>query len=210
MITNRNCIIRLSRYKNALGRLKQMGFVKVFSDNLADAVGVTPAQVRKDFSIFDITGSKRGGYQIDQLIEKLNHILGKDELQKVVIAGAGHIGTALMKYKGFQQEGIKIVAVFDIDPGKLDEKAELPVYPLEKLKSFVREHNIKVGIIAVPDTAAPQVLEMMITSGIKGVLNFAPIRLRPSQDIVINNVNLELELENVIYYMKSPLTQDLH
>ena len=187
-----------------------MGFVKVFSDNLADAVGVTPAQVRKDFSIFDITGSKRGGYQIDQLIEKLNHILGKDELQKVVIAGAGHIGTALMKYKGFQQEGIKIVAVFDIDPGKLDEKAELPVYPLEKLKSFVREHNIKVGIIAVPDTAAPQVLEMMITSGIKGVLNFAPIRLRPSQDIVINNVNLELELENVIYYMKSPLTQDLH
>ena len=101
MVTNRKCIMRLSRYKNGLKRLKALGFIKVFSDNLADAAGVTPSQVRKDFSIFGISGNKRGGYKVDELIEKLNDILGKNEIQDVILVGAGHIGTALLKYKGF-------------------------------------------------------------------------------------------------------------
>jgi redox-sensing transcriptional repressor len=130
--TSKNAIIRLSRYKNALYRLKLLGFVKVFSDNLADAVGVKPSQVRKDFSLFGISGNKRGGYLIDELIAKLNTILGKNEIQKVVIVGAGHIGTALMKYKGFEREGIKIVAAFDIDPAKYQKEAAMPILPLEE------------------------------------------------------------------------------
>jgi redox-sensing transcriptional repressor len=115
---NKKCILRLLRYKNALHRFDGLGFVKIFSDNLADAVGVTASQVRKDFSLFGISGNKRGGYQIDALLEKLNGLMGKNETQKVVIVGGGHIGTALMKYKGFEKEGIKIVACFDIDPTK--------------------------------------------------------------------------------------------
>jgi len=203
MIVNRQCIIRLSRYKNALYRLKALGFVKVFSDNLADAVGVTAAQVRKDFSIFGITGNKKGGYQVDNLIDGLNVILGKNQLQCVVIVGAGHIGSALMKYQGFEKEGIKIMAGFDIDPAKQNRNNPIPVLPLEELKEFVKANNIKIGIIAVPDSAAQQAADILVQAQVKGILNFAPIRLRASEEVVINNVNLELELENVIYFVNT-------
>jgi len=203
MIANKNSIIRLSRYKNALYRLRSLGFVKVFSDNLADAVGATSSQVRKDFSIFGISGSKRGGYQVDALIERLDRILGKDVVQKVVIVGRGNMGTALMKYAGFAKEGIELTACFDIDPAAFDRKAAVPVLPLEELKDFVKKNGIRIGVIAVPDIAAQQVLDLMTGAGIKGVLNFAPIRLRAQGDTVITNVNLVSELENVIYFVNA-------
>jgi len=203
MITNKSCIIRLSRYKNALYRLRALGFVKVFSDNLADAIGVLPSQVRKDFSLFGIAGNKRGGYQIDNLIEKLNTILGKDRTQEVIIVGLGNIGTALMKYNGFEKEGLKISACFDIDSAKHNRDSQIPVLPLEEMKDFVRNKQIKIGVIAVPDIGAQPVLDMMVSCGIKGVLNFAPIRLRAADEVILNNVNLELELENVIYFVNA-------
>ncbi len=209
-MVNKKCIIRLLRYKNALHRLNGLGFVKVFSDNLADAVGVTASQVRKDFSLFGICGNKRGGYQIEALLDKLNHILGKNEQQKVVIVGGGNIGAALMKYKGFEKEGVKIVACFDIDPAKYNHReGDIPVLPLEQLKDFVRQHHIRIGVIAVPDIAAQQVLDLMLAAGIRGVLNFAPIRLRAASDCVINNVNLVLELETVIYFIINGLEKSI-
>ncbi|MCX5669549.1 MAG: redox-sensing transcriptional repressor Rex [Candidatus Omnitrophica bacterium] len=211
MKTNKLCIIRLSKYKNALYRLKSLGFVRVFSDNLADAVEATASQVRKDFSIFGISGNKRGGYKIDELIEKLNIILGKDELQKVIIVGLGKLGTALSRYTGFEKEEIKIVAAFDIDSTKFNQtdikmiklNEKTPVLALEYLPEFVRKNNIKIGIITVPDIAAQQVVDIMLSSGIKGILNFAPIRLRGNDDCIINNVNLEGELENLIYFVNA-------
>jgi redox-sensing transcriptional repressor len=203
MITNKNSIIRLSRYKNALYRFKSLGFLKIFSDYLADAVGVTSAQVRKDFSLFGISGNKRGGYQIDALIEKLNDILGKNELQKVIMAGAGNLGNALMKYKNFEKEGIKIIAAFDIDPAKHNSRLAVPVYALDDLEDFVQKAEIKIGIISVPDIAAQNILDMMIKAGIKGVLNFAPMQLRTAGDCIVSNVNLELELENLIYFVNA-------
>ena len=201
MVANRNSIIRLSKYKNALYRLQSLGFVKVFSDNLADAIGATASQVRKDFSLFGISGNKKGGYQIDNLLEKLNNILGKDTIQKVIIVGAGNIASALMKYKGFEKEGIKIVAAFDIDPTKLKKNNEIPVLPLEELKAFVKENQIRIGILTVPDIAAQQAAQILFSAGIKGILNFAPIRLESPDDCVVNNVNLEHELENLIYFV---------
>jgi redox-sensing transcriptional repressor len=200
---NKNCVIRLSRYKNALKKLRALGFIKVFSDNLADAVGVTPSQVRKDFSLFGIKGNKKGGYQVEDLINKLHQILGKEEVQPVVIVGAGNIGTALMNYPGFEREGIKIVALFEIDPKKLYADHQPPVLPLAELPAFIREHKIRIGIIAVPEIAAQQVFEQMLAAGIKGVLNFAPIRLRGPADCVINTVSLGAELENVIYFVNA-------
>lgn len=208
---NKKCIIRLFRYKNALHRLNNLGFVKVFSDNLADAVGVTASQVRKDFSLFGISGNKRGGYKIEELLEKLNHILGKNEQQKVIIVGGGNIGSALMKYRGFEKEGLKIAACFDIDPAKYGHKeGDIPVLALDSMKDFVRKNNIKIGIIAVPDVAAQQVLDLMLASGIKGIVNFAPIRLKAADDCFINNVNLVLELETVIYFIINGLEKSVN
>ncbi len=201
MTLNRKCIIRISRYKNALNRLKALGFVKVFSGNLADAAGVTSSQVRKDFSLFGITGNRRGGYKVDELITKIRQILGKNEQQKVVIVGVGNIGKALLRYKGFESGGIKIMAAFDIDPSKYSRTFEIPVLPLEDFREFVTEHDIKIGILAVPEVAAHHVSEIMISAGIKGILNFAPIQLRSASDVVISNINLEVELENLIYFV---------
>jgi len=203
MITNKNCIIRLSRYKNALYRLEALGFVKVFSDNLADAIGSTATQVRKDFSLFGISGNKKGGYEVKALLDKLNTILGKDEVQNVIVVGAGHIASALVNYKGFEKEGIKIAAAFEIDSAKYNKNSQVPVLPMDELNNFVKARGIKIGIIAVPDIAAQQAADLMFGAGIRGILNFAPIRLRtPNDECVVNNVNLVGELENVIYFTR--------
>jgi len=205
MGSSKNCIVRLSRYRNVLYRLQSMGFVGVFSNNLADATGVTSLQVRKDFSMCKIMGNKKGGYKVDDLLESLDKILGKNEIQKVILAGLGKIGTALLNYKGFEKEGIKIVAAFDIDPSKYNTKQGTKILPLGDLKDFVRENNIKTGIISVPDIAAQQVLDLMLKAGIKGILNFAPIRLKCPKaiDVLINNVDLVLEMEKLIYFVNT-------
>jgi redox-sensing transcriptional repressor len=180
-----------------------MGCIKVFSDNLADAVGVTSAQVRKDFSLFGIEGNRRGGYQIETLLENINSILGKDHIHHVIVVGLGNIGTALMKYRGFEKERIRIVAGFETDRAKYSRVHDIPVMPVDELPAYVRRNGIRIGIIAVPDTSAQEVADLMMSAGVKGILNFAPIRLRCSSDVVINNVNVEHELENVIYFVSA-------
>lgn len=203
MTLNRDFVTRLLRYKDVLTKLKSLGFVKVFSDNLVDAAGVSSSQVRKDFSLVKITGNKRGGYKIDELIENLNNVLGKKEIQKVIIVGCGKIGSALMKYTHFEHEGIKIVAGFDNDPEKVKQQNDIPILSIEKMKAFVKDNNIKIGILAVPETEAAQLFEEMIAAGIKGVLNFTPIRLKTESPCIINSVNIAHEIENLVYFVNA-------
>jgi redox-sensing transcriptional repressor len=202
-MANRSCIIRLSRYKNALNRLRTLNFVRVFSDNLADAAGVTAAQVRKDFSLFGITGNRRGGYRVDELAEQLNKILGKDQLHEFIVIGVGNIGRALLHYPGFERSGINVAAGFDIDPAKFNRDSKPPVLPLEQLAGIIKNRDIRLAILAVPDYAAQQVLELALSAGIKGVLNFAPICLKAPTGCIINNINLETEIENLIYFVNA-------
>jgi redox-sensing transcriptional repressor len=202
-MANRSCIIRLSRYKNALNRLKALNFVRVFSDNLADAAGVTAAQVRKDFSLFGIAGNRRGGYKVEELADQLNRILGKDQLHEFIMIGVGNLGRALLHYPGFAKSGISVVAGFDIDPTKYNRDSQPPILPLEELAEVIRARGIKLAILTVPDYAAQQVLELVLAAGIKGVLNFAPICLKAPQGCVVNNINLETELENLIYFINA-------
>jgi redox-sensing transcriptional repressor len=203
MIGKKNCILRLSRYKNELYRFKELGFIKIFSDYLAEAVGVTSAQVRKDFSLFGIAGNKRGGYTIDALLYNLNEILGKNQLQRVIVVGAGNLGTALVKYKNFQKHGIKIEAAFDIDPAKSSQKSIVPVLPLSDLEKFVTANEIRIGILCVPEIAAQATFDAMVKAGIRGVLNFAPIQIKPPDQCIVTSVNLEVELENLIYFVNA-------
>lgn len=201
MVGSKRIILRLSRYRNALLHFKELGFVKIFSEYLADAVTVTSAQVRKDFSIFGVSGNKRGGYQVDALIAKLNVILGKNEVQKVVLVGAGQLGSALLNYRNFEKEGIKIIAAFDIDPAKHVQKNAIPVLPLDRMNGFIRSNGIRTAILCVPDIAAQQSLDILVGAGIKGVLNFTPTELKAPVECIINNVNLAVELENLIYFV---------
>ncbi len=117
------------------------------------------------------------------------------------IAGVGRIGEALMSYGGFQKDGIKITAGFDIDVKKIKRTGEIPVKPIEELEDYVRENNISVAIMAVPDIAVQQTLERLKAAKIKGILNFSPVKFNSTEEITINNFNIENELVNLIYFV---------
>ncbi len=204
MIASKKVISRLSKYRHTLGRLNALGFTRIFSEYLAEKVGVNPSQVRKDFSVVGIKGNKRGGYIIEEMLAQLDEILGKGEVQKVIIVGVGNLGRALLNYKGFERDKITVAASFDIDPAKQKDSGHpVPVLPLGLLDNFVKTHRIKVGILSVPEMEAQQVFEQMVASGIIGVLNFAPIQLKSTKKCHVNNVNLEMELENLFYFVNT-------
>ena len=113
------------------------------------------------------------------------------------------MGRALLNYPGFEKNSIKILAGFDMDQSKFAPNAEIPILPLEKVKDFIAKNTIQFAIICVPVLAAPQVSEILISAGIKGILNFAPIRLKEHEHCVIENINLVTELENIIYFVNA-------
>ncbi|MFP3959529.1 MAG: redox-sensing transcriptional repressor Rex [Spirochaetaceae bacterium] len=205
---HKGLILRLAKYLRVLRQLKSLGFVKVFSNNLGDAIGVTPAVVRKDFSQISIPGNKRGGYNIDVLIEEITTVLGGRATFPVVIVGCGRLGSALLNYREFDKEGIRVAAGFDKDAGKIDRDGRPPVLPIEDLPEFVRTHEIEVGIIAVPDESASEVFDLMIGAGVRGFLNFTTVQLKcggrcdPENCVnrcVVENVNFGLQIENLFY-----------
>lgn len=199
MNSSQEVIRRLSKYRNVMRKMKALGLVKVFSDNLADAVGVSPSLVRKDFSMFNLTGNKRGGYRIDDLVAKLNVLLGKDKKQKIIIIGCGKLGQALMNHNGFPRVGIRVVAAFDSDPGVLDPVAPIPIHHIRQIREFIEENQIRVAALTVPEPSAQGMIDTLKKTCVKGVINFAPVSLKSSDDFLIHNINIEQEIENLFY-----------
>jgi len=195
----RSDIKRLLEYKLCLLRFKELGVSTIFSYNLGEVAGVTAVQVRKDFSVYGIKGKKRGGYNIDELLEALNIIFGSAS-KNIIIVGMGNIGKALSQYnERFIKKNLHIVAGFDIDPSKQNKSYGIPIYPFEKLKEVIQNEKVGTAIIAVPFQTAQDVCNILIASGIKGILNFAPVILKVPDDVVIDNINLSNKLEGIIY-----------
>jgi redox-sensing transcriptional repressor len=197
----KNSLKRIFLYRACLQRQKLMGVEKVFSYTLAKETGVTPDQVRKDFSEFRITGNKRGGYDINELLEKMEIIFHRNKDNNIVLVGMGNMGLALSKYGKFIQRHMNIVATFDIDPFKQKIRSGIPVYSMNRLKEIIDRFNVRVAIVAVPEISAQEVVDELVRYGIKGIMNFAPGLLKVPPEVVINNVNLCDELESVIYYV---------
>ncbi|MCJ7448811.1 MAG: redox-sensing transcriptional repressor Rex [Bacteroidales bacterium] len=204
----KNSLKRIFLYRACLVRLKMMGVEKVFSYTLANETGVTSDQVRKDFSEFNIKGNKRGGYDINCLLEKMETIFHRNKDHNIVLIGMGNLGLALSKYSKFVQRNMNIVATFDIDPFKQKIRSDLPVYSMSRLKEIIDRFRVKVAILAVPEISAQQVADELIRYGIKGIVNFAPVLLKVPSDVIINNVNLCDELESVIYYVHNLIKAD--
>lgn len=214
---NRDIILRLSKYKRILQKLKALGMERVFSNNLGEALGITSALVRKDFSLLNIAGNKKGGYSIDELITEIDSFLGKEQLLEIIVVGCGKIGSAIMRYNGLAKDGISIVAGFDIHPAKAIAaySGETPIFPISDLEKIVKERGIKVGIISVPEAAAAEVFEKMLATGISGFLNFSPVELKCNRCknnaesckkqncCTINNINIAAEIENIFYYVNN-------
>ena len=192
---------RIFLYRASLIRLRLMGVEKVFSYTLANETGVTSDQVRKDFSEFNIRGNRRGGYDINELLETMEILFHRNKDNNIVLIGMGNLGLALSKYGKFVQRHMNIVATFDIDPFKQKIRSGTPVYSMNRLKEIIDRFSVKVAIVAVPEVSAQEVVDELIRHGIRGIVNFAPVLLKVPPDVIINNVNLCDELESVIYYV---------
>ena len=209
---NRNTVLRLVRYLRVLEQLRALGFMKVFSNNLGDAVGVTAAVVRKDLAQIEAAGNKRGGYMIDPLIAKISELLGRDKRQHAVLVGCGRIGSALLDYPGFERDNIEITAAFDSAPDRVAYRGSIKVYHVDELERYLENHRILVGILTVPDDAAAEVFDRMLAAGIVGVLNFSSTQLKSraaagdqlgAQDCFVHNINISLELANLFYLVRA-------
>ena len=192
-------IIRLLRYRMALLRMQDLGVDTTYSYNLGREIGVTPEQVRKDFSQFGIKGKRKGGYNINELLFTINGIFRKDELQRVILVGLGNIGHAVLQYRGFSKIMIQVVAGFDIDPGKYKKKYSIPVYSIDKLEEVIKEIGVHTAVLAVPIQAAQEISNRLVAAGIKGILCFAPIHLKIPPHVTINTICISHELEFLIY-----------
>ena len=199
----RKTIYRLSIYLRCLARLRENGIDTVSSEALAQAAGVKPTQLRKDLAYFGTFGTRGLGYDVADLSEKIADELGTSRLQPVVLVGVGHLGLALLSYRGFGKEGFEIVAAFDTEPHRQrDKKIRQPILGMNQLADFVRKNGVKVSILTVPAAAAQEVANQLVAAGIMGILNFAPIPLSVPEEVMVNNVNLAIELENLSYFIR--------
>jgi redox-sensing transcriptional repressor len=193
---------RLSLYLRYLGQLEQQGTSTVSSRAMAEALGLTSAQVRRDLASFGGFGVRGVGYDVTRLRTELERILGLDRTLQVVIVGAGNLGNALADYPGFGGGGLKVAALFDVDPDKVghDTRGGVPIHHLDDLES-VAAGKVDVGIVAVPAEAAQAVVDRLVEAGVRAVLNFAPVRPKVPEGFRCKSVDLTLELESLSFFL---------
>lgn len=193
---------RLSLYLRFLNQLREQGTATVSSGAIAEALGVGSAQVRRDLASFGGFGVRGVGYDVERLRGELERILGLDRTLKVVIIGAGNLGNALADYPGFGGGGMRVVALFDVDPSKVGKptRGGLPIHHLDELADIARE-GVDVGVVAVPGEAAQGVVDRLVEAGIRAVLNFAPVRPKVPDGFRCKSVDLTLELESLSFFL---------
>ncbi|MFA7077163.1 MAG: redox-sensing transcriptional repressor Rex [Syntrophomonas sp.] len=189
-------VVRLSIYSRQLHYLREAGTETVSSEEIANSVGVSSAQVRKDLAYFGEFGTRGVGYRVDELLGYLTKILGLDKQWNIAIVGAGKLGSALALYQGFRERGFAIRAVLDIDEQKVGQKlADVDIEPLDVLEARVKEHGINIGIITVPALNAQAVTDRLTASGVAAILNFSPRVLKVPADTILRNVDLSVNLK---------------
>ncbi|MFD2256563.1 redox-sensing transcriptional repressor Rex [Luteolibacter algae] len=199
----KKAIYRLSIYHRCLQKLKDNGQDTVSSTTLAKAAGVKPAQLRRDIGYFGQFGTRGLGYPVDGLIATIREALGREHLQPVILVGAGNLGSALLRYHGFQKEGFEVIAAFDARPDEARARTlNIPVHDVTELENFIFNNDVKLAILCVPIGFAQEVVNRLVASGIQGILNFSPIMLEVPADVTVNNVDLALELEHLGYFIR--------
>ena len=191
---------RLSAYLRFLEDFEGRGLGTISSDELARRGGTTSAQVRKDLSFFGSFGKRGLGYSVPELAGRLREILGLGREWKVIIVGAGKIGAALAQYRGFRQRGFLILAAYDSSPEKIGRRLEgISVRDIAQLERDVRQERPDIAVLAVPAEEAQQVVDRLVKTGIKAILNFAPTQLQAPADVTVKTVNMAMELEGLSY-----------
>jgi redox-sensing transcriptional repressor len=195
---------RLSLYLRFLQEARAHGEETLSSEALAARGGTTSAQVRKDLSFFGSFGKRGLGYSVEELLRAIEEILGLHRQWNVALVGAGKIGSALISYRNFQRRGFEIRAVFDSDPAKIGNLWDArPVLPDAEMERVLREESINIVIVAVPADAAQSIVDRVVASGVRAILNFAPVRLRVPDDVALRNVDMVVEMEGLTFALNS-------
>lgn len=196
---------RLSHYYRVLEEVHGEGKRMISSHRLAEREGITSAQVRKDLSSFGSFGRRGLGYNVEHLRDRIREILGLDRRWRVGVVGAGNVGAALISYRGFQQQGFEVVAVFDRDPARVGlALGGLVVQHVDALAASAASGAFEIGVIATPLKPAQEVADALVAAGVRGILNFAPRKLHVPPGVSLRNVDMTMEFESLSFALSQP------
>ncbi|WP_066301080.1 redox-sensing transcriptional repressor Rex [Bacillus sp. FJAT-29937] len=194
---------RLPLYYRFLKNLHASGKQRVSSAELSDAVKVDSATIRRDFSYFGALGKKGYGYNVNYLLTFFRKTLDQDELTKVALIGVGNLGTAFLNYNFLKNNNTKIEVAFDVDEGKVGTFiGDVPIYHMNDLEKVIEDQQIQVAILTVPALAAQPIADRIVQGSVNGILNFTPARLSVPSSIRIHHIDLAVELQSLIYFLK--------
>jgi redox-sensing transcriptional repressor len=200
---SRASVNRLSLYLRRLEHFVREGSAKVSSSQLGEALGITDAQVRKDLAYLGHLGHPGIGYPTRELIAAIRHTLGIDRQWSAVLVGVGNLARALLRYRGFQQQGFRIVALFDSDRSKVGQRVDgLEIRHPDDLPKVVASTNAELALLTVPAEAAQTVADAVVAAGIRGILNFAPAVLRLPNGVSLVSVDLTVQLEQLAFFVQ--------
>ncbi|MBO7515049.1 MAG: redox-sensing transcriptional repressor Rex [Lachnospiraceae bacterium] len=193
-------IQRLPRYYRYLGELLEEQTLRISSQELSERMHVTSSQIRQDLNQFGGFGQQGYGYNVEVLYHEIGKILGIDRKHNMIVVGAGNLAQAIANYTNFERRGFVICALFDRDPKLIGRSfRDIPVYPMEQLETFIREHDIHMAAICIPKGSAIPVAERLVSCGVKAIWNFAHTDLNVPEDVVVENVHLSESLMRLSY-----------
>lgn len=200
---------RLPLYYRFLQNLHSSGKQRVSSAELSEAVKVDSATIRRDFSYFGALGKKGYGYNVNYLLSFFRKTLDQDELTKVALIGVGNLGTAFLHYNFLKNNNTKIEFAFDVSEDKVGTKiGDVPVHHMDDLEKVLTEDEISVAILTVPAPVAQSITDRLIKVNVKGILNFTPARLTVPQTIRVHHIDLAVELQALVYFLKHYTLED--
>lgn len=195
-------IDRLPLYFRTLRLAQDEGIDIISSDELGRRLTITPEQIRKDLASFGQFGKKGVGYYVNELKRNVGEILGLNNHWNIAVIGIGHLGAALANYQNFVTLGFNLVALFDQDPNVIGTTVNhVKVEDIANLSQIVKDRNIQIGIIAVPAAFAQVVADKLVSSGIRGIWNFAPIKMQVPDSMHIVNEDLSVGLSSLSYHI---------
>ena len=195
-------IERLPIYLGVLIQLRHDGHSTVSSARLGELSSVNPAQIRRDLTHFGSFGKRGVGYDVVSLIDRVQRILGSDHVHRLVLVGAGNLGSAIASYTGLRTHGFIVSAIFDKDPTKVGNRiGDMIVQHVNELPRYVSEQSTRIGVLAVPPDAAQGVADMLAKSGVRIILNYSPSMVRVPEGVTLHNTDPVRELLHTLYYL---------
>lgn len=197
---------RLPSYLSVLRDAQKQGMATVSSSYIAKKLKLESIQVRKDISSTGLIGQPRIGFSVPELIDVIESFLGYKNAKDAFIAGAGHLGSALMGYSGFKGYGLNIVLAFDVDSQKVGTKVDgIEIFHLDKLEDLVSRLRINIAILTVPDAVAQNVTDVMVKAGVRAIWNFTSVKLSVPDDIIVERVDLVASLATLSSKLKQSI-----